>query len=141
MNQNSGLLIVLRIVFGLYFIVQGIAQTDFLGKVYFPFLNNHFEVHYASHYKNSIPWKSLGIEMSANTFRQSVGVIIGLSGILLIIGRQLKIATGVMTVVGLWSVYAHILAGDPTYYAVCGGIIALVMAWMTFVPLEKEKTD
>jgi len=66
-------------------------------------------------------------------------LILCVTGLLLLLNWQVKIAAFIMTLISIWSVYAHTLAGDPLYYAVCGGIIALVMLAMVCPLASKNK--
>jgi len=42
MDQNGTTFLFFRCIFGLWFVLQGLAQTDYVGPRLFPTLNEHF---------------------------------------------------------------------------------------------------
>uniref|UniRef100_H2XZF0 Uncharacterized protein n=2 Tax=Ciona intestinalis TaxID=7719 RepID=H2XZF0_CIOIN len=117
--------------------LQGFVQTDAVGKILFPNIHNVFVVNYKE-YVRSIPWQHNNI--TGDTFRQFNGCTMLICGFLLVLNKYVKVSSFVMHVMALWSVYAHMLASDSTYMAVCGGVISTLMLFMCFAQ-KKEKED
>ncbi|XP_002124464.2 uncharacterized protein LOC100180683 [Ciona intestinalis] len=137
LREDSVLHTAIRCVCGLYFMLQGFVHTDAVGKILFPNIHNVFVVNYKE-YVHSIPWQHNNI--TGDTFRQFNGYTMLVCGFLLVLNKYVKVSSFIMHVMGVWSVYAHMLADDPTYMGVCGGVISALMLFMCFAQ-KKEKED
>uniref|UniRef100_H2ZFR3 Uncharacterized protein n=1 Tax=Ciona savignyi TaxID=51511 RepID=H2ZFR3_CIOSA len=135
---DSALYTIVRCASGLYFVLQGCAQTDVIGRALFSNINQFFVDHYKV-YVHSIPWWVVGVQPSADAFRQFNGYTMLLCGLFLVLKQNVKISSLIMSVMGAWSVHAHIKAGDPVYTTVCGAIISVLMLLMFLA--KKDKTD
>lgn len=132
MNTSSSLYSSVRWIAGLYFILQGCIQIDLIGELLFPNIHRVFVLNYKN-YVDTIPWESVGLKGNADVLRGVIGYFLWLSGVLLVFNKCVKIFSFMVMLVGIWSVYAHISCGDPTYMAISGGLISFLMfcVWLT----------